>query len=150
MVEEILASCTGLLSKGSKKHIPLTVLGQPVPASRPRVSKWGTYYGKNYTRWRKTAEEALEELKETHAEPVAVMTRIVCLKPKTTKRAYPRGDNDNFEKSIWDAVTKSKAAWNDDDQVILNITTKQYTTNEDDAGFYVDIFLLEDNETKTC
>ena len=38
--------------------LPLT----PVPASRPRVTRWGTYYGKRYTQWREEAENLVEVL----------------------------------------------------------------------------------------
>jgi Holliday junction resolvase RusA-like endonuclease len=64
-----------------------------------------------------------------------------------TKRTYPRGDNDNYEKAIWDAVTKNKAAWNDDDQIILNITHKRYTDNPSEAGFYLHIYIMDKHET---
>ena len=31
--------------------LSLWIGGQPVPASRPRVSKFGVYYSKTYNRW---------------------------------------------------------------------------------------------------
>ena len=74
LINQLLAGCNDVLKKGSKKHVPLTLLGQPVPASRPRVTRWGTYYGKNYTRWRKAADDLLKEAKGLHDEPIAIIT----------------------------------------------------------------------------
>jgi len=59
--------------------------------------------------------------------PVAVMTQFIIQKPKTTKRAYPRGDNDNYEKAIYDAITKCGCIWNDDDQILMNLSFKRFT-----------------------
>jgi len=68
----------------------------------------------------------------TDPEPVfptgelAVLTEFVVTKPRTTKRGWPRGDNDNYEKAAWDAVTKCGAVWSDDDQIILNLSHKRF------------------------
>ena len=107
----------------------LVVPLNPVPASRPRVTKWGTYYLKTYTTWMKQAKLHLPDGVDDPAflGAVAVLTEFVVKKPKTTKRAYPIGDNDNFEKAAWDAITKCRAVWHDDDQILMNLSTKRYT-----------------------
>jgi len=99
----------------------------PVPASRPRVGRWGTYYGKKYAQWKDEAERLLknQELPRT-AAPLAVMVEQICKRPKTTKRSYPTGDCDNHVKGPLDAITKADGAWNDDDQIIWLAVTKRY------------------------
>ena len=104
---------------------------EPVPASRPRVSKWGTYYGKNYTKFRKEAKAALDAM---HLGPPAtgelsVHLDFFCKKPKTTKRNTPRGDVDNYMKGILDAA--NGILWNDDDQITKCSGTKLF---EDEHG----------------
>lgn len=114
----------------SDDGISLSIPHNPVPASRPRVSKWGTYYGKNYQKWRKAADQSLSEVPFTGQPfegPVSVITEVVTSRPKTTQRTYPRGDNDNFEKAAWDAITQARRFWIDDDQIVFNATAKRYS-----------------------
>ena len=113
----------------SGRSMSLVVPLNPVPASRPRVSKWGVYYLKTYTRWMKQAKLHLPDGVDDpeFTGPVAVLTEFVVNKPKTTKRAYPIGDNDNYEKAAWDAITKCRAVWDDDDQILLNVSIKRFT-----------------------
>lgn len=118
---------------------------KPIPASRPRVSRWGTYYGKNYTTFREEAAKALDAVKSNvFVGPLCVVTELVLSLPKTTCRLYPRGDNDNFEKGTWDAITKSAKVWEDDDQIVLNITHKRFTVKKEEPGIYLTIYELEE------
>lgn len=89
----------------------------PVPASRPRVSKWGVYYGKRYKAYMKAADETIPPAPFSFEGNLTVTVEFVCRKPKTTKRQCPLGDIDNHCKSILDALTK-KGYWNDDDQIV--------------------------------
>ncbi len=103
----------------------------PVPASRPRVTRWGTYYGKNYTQFRKEAEEVMDDL--APGEPLdgslEVVVRFFCRKPKTTRRAEPGGDVDNYVKAILDSCNGK--IWKDDDQILRLTATKRW---EDEHG----------------
>lgn len=126
------------------QHTHVSVPTKPVPASRPRVSKWGTYYGKNYTAFRKEAEKMLADANESSSAPLAVVTEIVVEKPKTSKRSYPRGDNDNYEKAIWDSITQCPGIWEDDDQIILNTTIKRFALKDEHPGFYLTIYKLKE------
>tara|TARA_B110000459_G_scaffold186875_1_gene218751 strand:+ start:224 stop:688 length:465 start_codon:yes stop_codon:yes gene_type:complete len=102
---------------------------EPKPASRPRISKWGVYYGKPYTTFRQTAQpyaDAYDSYKPIEG-PIAVLCEIVCTKPKTGKLNFPRGDVDNYVKGPLDVMTKSGKFWNDDVQVVSINCVKRYT-----------------------
>ena len=104
---------------------------EPVPASRPRVSKWGTYYGKRYTKFRKDAKIALEamDLDEPLSGQLSVHLEFYCKRPKTTKRDTPRGDVDNYMKGILDSA--NGILWLDDEQIVKCSGKKVY---EDEHG----------------
>lgn len=100
----------------------------PVPASRPRVSKWGTYYGKTYKAFRKAMEE---ELSGWEAEPLSgaltVDVTFHCKKPKKLTKQWPRGDIDNYLKGLFDSL--NGIVWGDDDQIIMTVGSKVYADN---------------------
>jgi len=116
----------------------------PVPASRPRVGKWGVHYLKTYSLWMKQAQLHLPDGKEKppFTGGLAVLTQFVVKKAKTTKRKWPIGDNDNYEKAAWDAITKCKAIWNDDDQILLNVTVKRYVNPNEEPHTKVTVLAL--------
>ena len=99
----------------------------PVPASRPRVGRWGTYYGKNYARWKEEASRQLRDMDIPRTSaPLAVRVEQICKRPKTTRRSYPTGDCDNHVKGPLDALTQADGAWDDDDQIVWLEVTKRY------------------------
>lgn len=102
------------------------------------MSRWGTYYAKGYKAWMANAAHLINEAKRPLSGPLFVHTELVCERPKTTKRAYPRGDNDNFEKAVWDALTK-KRFWEDDDQIVQNFTSKRFALPGEEPHVYVGI-----------
>jgi Holliday junction resolvase RusA-like endonuclease len=95
----------------------------PVPASRPRVGKWGTYYGKKYKAFR----EALgQQLADWNHPPLTglmeVFTVFRVMRPKTTKLDRPRGDLDNYLKAMWDGC--NGVVWSDDENIVLETSAK--------------------------
>lgn len=103
----------------------------PVPASRPRVTKWGTYYGKTYKEYRELAEKAIPpNRKRELVGNLRADVTFVCARPKTTKRTNPRGDIDNHLKAVLDAITGTrkspKGYWNDDDQIVRISARKRW------------------------
>lgn len=83
---------------------------KPVPASRPRVTRWGTYYLKTYKEYKDAAHAAIPVCKEdTLTCELGATIEFVCHKPKTTTMVSPRGDIDNHMKAILDAVVGTSA-----------------------------------------
>ena len=107
----------------------ITLHINPQPASRPRVTRWGTYYGKKYAEWMELANKLLPDATSTLDGPLSVYTEFHGKKPKTTKREFPIGDIDNHEKAIWDVLTK-KGYWTDDDLIIKSHSIKKYAEGE--------------------
>jgi len=120
-------------------NIPLA----PVPAARVKHSKWGAYYPPRYETFRKDCRRWLEENLEvkdalTHAE-LEVISTFVCKRPKKPAHGYPRGDIDNFEKALYDAITSSERVWNDDVQISMVRATKRYAIGAEDPCIQVKV-----------
>jgi len=116
--------------------VSIVIPAPPVPASRPRVTRFGVYYGKTYSAWMTEVRRLMSDtlsgrgagdtklLFPTGALMAAV--EIVAARPVTTKRAWPRGDVDNFEKAVYDEITKSQLVWADDDQIVEAMVVKRF------------------------
>lgn len=125
-----------------RKQVTLCIPLNPVPASRPRVSKWGVHYAKTYAEWKRQARLHLPNHEPVFPTgPLAVLSIFHVQPARTTKRDYPRGDNDNFVKAAWDAVTKSGGTWGDDDQVVVSMEVKRYITEKEEA--HTEILIVE-------
>ena len=106
---------------------------EPVPAARPRVSKWGTYYPKKYKDFK---AELVEKIKAEWngamkralpiTGPIALTIFIHCTKPRTSKLDYPGPDVDNFAKAVMDAANGT--VFEDDKQVIDLHVSKRWVT----------------------
>jgi Holliday junction resolvase RusA-like endonuclease len=108
-----------VLSVATAAALSFSLALEPVPASRPRVGKWGVYYSKGYAGWMKKAQPLADKFDGPLIEgPIFVVIEQVCERPKTSKRDYPRGDVDNFAKGPLDIFTKTEKFWKDDDQVV--------------------------------
>jgi Holliday junction resolvase RusA-like endonuclease len=113
----------------------LTVPVFPVPASRPRFSRFGRpYYGKNYTKFRKEAASYLESESFIDAIerfgirfPLLGGLRLTAVysvpKPKTSKRDWPIGDVDNYLKTL---DVFNGILWCDDDQITIMEGRKEW------------------------
>jgi Holliday junction resolvase RusA-like endonuclease len=111
----------------SPKHWRIFIPILPVPASRPRVTRWGTYYGKRYTEFRTIAKKLLQAVEWPCDFPLrgllSVSVTFTVPRPKTTKRQSPRGDVDNYFKTL-DSL--NEVVWKDDDQIVWAIMAKEY------------------------
>lgn len=121
------------------KKIKIIIPGQPVPASRPRVTRWGVYYGKIYKNWMKEAHKNIPEGPGELPGPLEVTTEAIFKKAKTSKLLYPRADNDNLEKAAWDAITTVGGYWKDDNDIVKNHTTKRFAGPDEEPCFIVEI-----------
>ncbi|MEM7200283.1 MAG: RusA family crossover junction endodeoxyribonuclease [Planctomycetota bacterium] len=101
--------------------------GPPCVAPRPRVSKWGTYYPKKYTNWKKDTEAALPVLPEEfqRAAHVEIHLAFFIEHARTSKLTRPSGDFDNYAKAICDVLTKN-GFWKDDVDVVTASITKRF------------------------
>jgi len=126
----------------------------PVPASRPRVTRWGTYYGKKYKQFKlEMGLLVLESDKTNSVNPItwldglisADMTFFVPMakswsnKKKSSKNGQfcdNNADLDNYEKSILDSL--SGIYFHDDRQIVKQKSKKIWA----DQG-YIDITLAE-------
>ena len=127
------------------KHIRTIVLpGNPTPASRPRVTRWGVYYGKNYTAWRKEAEASLKEgsLSLPSTAPLLVCVESIVARPKTSKRHFPGGDCDNYVKGPLDVITKAEGYWHDDEQITHLFTSKRFALPDELPRTIIEIYKL--------
>lgn len=110
------------------RHVELTIEVDPVPASRPRVTRFGTYYGAPYKKWMAAAAKELEgqAITEKFTGPVAVAIEVICKRPAKPANEYPVGDVDNYAKGPLDAINSQGSFWNDDKQVVQLNVTKRY------------------------
>lgn len=83
-----------------------------------------------------------EDFRDVADRPVRVSMIVAVEKPKTTKLAYPRGDQDNYEKGIYDAITQSGAWWNDDNQIVKGVFEKRWAEPGEAEGYYIQIEFL--------
>ena len=111
---------------------------EPVPASRPRVTGWGAYYGKRYTSFRKQAESVVPEVftGQPLAGTLEVIVTFFCKRPKTTKREEPMGDVDNYVKAILDSCNGK--VFEDDDQIKRITAIKRW---EDEHGPRIELYV---------
>lgn len=120
---------------------PLWIAGQPVPASRPRVSKFGTYYSKTYQQWLKTSWISVETFDVIPTDrPVVVLIESIFKKARTSTLTHPLPDVDNLAKGPMDQLTKlhaqhpERGAWLDDKQVVLLISSKRFAKPDEPEG----------------
>ena len=114
----------------------------PVPASRPRFSRTGRcYYGKRYTAFRRTADELFVNAKLPRSFPLegslAVSASFHIVKPRTSKRATPIGDVDNYFKTL-DVL--NGVVWGDDDQLVWASMAKEFS---EEAGITLEVARVE-------
>jgi Holliday junction resolvase RusA-like endonuclease len=128
-ISKIELSIAEVVSSGSPV-VTITIPLNPVPASRPRVTRWGVYYSKKYQEFIDAAKEILEESKSQLTGPLVVVVESHITRAKTSKLKWPRGDVDNYAKGPLDVITKFSKVWKDDDQVVGLWTSKRFASGE--------------------
>ena len=108
----------------------------PVPASRPRVSRWSTYYPKKYTQFKKDMEALTGELDTTPCENLVCVSLEFMIKiPQSwsKKKRLERentycnnnSDIDNYIKAMLDSL--NGVYFIDDRQVVEVFASKKYS-----------------------
>jgi Holliday junction resolvase RusA-like endonuclease len=107
------------------------------------VTRWGVYYGKKYTQWRKDAEKYLLDnpptVTQQFTQAVELQLNHVVVKPRTSKLEYPRPDIDNYDKAAMDAITSYTDIWTDDCLVRKKLSHKQFAKTDTPQGTYITI-----------
>lgn len=118
---------------------------EPVPASRPRVTRWGTYHAKPYKQWLDAAEAHLPGLTDLIGPDanLLVIVESICTRAKTSKLVRPKGDADNYAKGPLDAITHSSGYWKDDVQVVDLVSRKRFAAKGEPARTVVHIYILK-------
>lgn len=93
--------------------VPVT----PVPASRPRVTRFGTYYAPAYRNLIRDLDEIVPNATAPLEGELGVTVLCVCKPIGKSKHTTPMGDVDNLAKGILDTLTK-KGYWLDDRQIV--------------------------------
>ena len=146
-----VAGASKFLTPGMKpeavvaKHLATIAIPlEPLPASRPRVTKWGTYIAKPYKNWIDAAVKALPQgdLWPAKTTPLLVVTTAICTKARTSKLFFPRMDVDNTAKAALDIVTKVGGYWDDDNQIVHLVTTKRFAAPGEPAHTSLSIYAL--------
>lgn len=116
---------------------------EPLPASRPRVTRWGTYIAKPYKEWLAAASKYLKttDARIPHGRHLAVVVEVVCTRARTSKLSTPKGDIDNYVKAPLDAITHA-GLWQDDKWVTSLVASKRFAAADEAAHTAVTVFVL--------
>lgn len=111
---------------------------EPVPASRPRVTRWGTHYLPKYDQFKKDMEKLLMGKRTLYTEPLKIELTFFLTMPKSwSKKKLDEMDGqycahvadiDNLEKAVYDAM--NKVVFEDDKQIVDHHVRKYWTRND--------------------
>lgn len=130
-----------------------TVPGDPVPQSRPRVTRRGVYYADRIVRYRHHVQVAARAAGVPLREgPVWVGIEAIFERPKSHFRKaglksdappfpYHKGDSDNIAKGIKDAL--NGIAYIDDSQVVEDSVRRRWARPGEDPAAIVTICDIE-------
>lgn len=123
----------------------LTFPVSPVAASRPRVSKWGSYYTGAYKQFRIDASDVVVEVLGEDFTPLSSKLQVdiecYCTRPKTTKLDGPKSDVDNMAKAVLDILNGK--LWLDDSQIVSLHISKQWAPKGEPGWFTVGVNEME-------
>lgn len=124
MIPASLSWLEALGSPDANLVIPL----KPIPASRPKIGRWGVYYPKPYTDWLAAAARHVPKGKLFPDPDDMFLVKIdsIRVKSRTSKLTTPMGDVDNYAKGPLDLLTRIGGYWLDDKQVRCLISSKDF------------------------
>ena len=109
------------------RDVIFDISGRPVPASRPKVTKFSTYYPKAHTAYAEYLRQVLLTIPSFITDkPVEV--RLLCVMPRYKGSDHPvyRADVDNLAKLPMDCMTKAQRFWKDDDLIVNLVAMKRF------------------------
>lgn len=111
---------------------------EPVAASRPRVTQYGTYYAKPYEQFRKDMSKLLMGKAVLYAEPLKLEVTFYRTIPKSYSKKRrdemhgtyipTKPDMDNLEKALYDSC--NGVLWVDDSQIVDHHVRKIWTKDD--------------------
>ncbi len=127
------------------KPVHLRLPMKPVPASRARIPRYGKpYFPKTYATWRKVAHKLVPESSlEPIAHPVRILVTFLIPRAKTSKLIVPWGDGDNFEKALYDLLTR-KNYLEDDKWLVTGTWRKRFLPHGEEG--YTDVVIIDEWE----
>jgi Holliday junction resolvase RusA-like endonuclease len=103
-----------------------TVEAKPVPASRPQVGRFGTYYPKSHATYESFLDKVLPFNKGEYIDqPFELRLMFVFDRYKTSDYPTTRSDVDNLSKLPMDCMTKAEF-WSDDSLAVCLTATKRF------------------------
>lgn len=103
-----------------------------VPCPRPKLTRFGkAYYPGAYSKWKAAAARSFTAqsfdcgILKPLTGSLIVSIGIEIARPKKTSLEYPRGDIDNYVKSVLDAA--NGIVWEDDTQIVGLHATKDWS-----------------------
>lgn len=124
---------------------------KPVPASRPKVSRYSTYYPKAHTVYANYLKEFLQTVKPTCLdEPFEVRALFVMPRYKTSDSPAHRADVDNLSKLPLDSMTKATLDdgprfWKDDNLIVGLTALKRYAREGEEPHTKIRIIKIKDS-----
>lgn len=92
---------------------------EPMPAPRPRMSKWGAYFPATYTAHKKAIADSLPARAIALLGELCVSVELICKRIGKSKFTTPAGDVDNLCKPTLDVLTQQ--GYYGDDRQITNL-----------------------------
>ncbi|WP_071738536.1 MULTISPECIES: RusA family crossover junction endodeoxyribonuclease [Burkholderia] len=105
----------------------------PLPAPRPRVTKFGsTYMPASYKVYQKEIAALLPKTDEPPlTDKLSITLEFVCKPIAKSKFTTPMGDVDNFAKGVMDTLT-DEGWWEDDRQIMRLLVTKRFPEDSEE------------------
>lgn len=114
-----------------------TIPVAPVPASRPRVPRYGKpYYVGKYKTFRDEVRGwvATAHLR-TFRGPLRCSVTFVCKRPAKPANPFPIGDIDNYLKAVWDGLNGH--AFADDKQIHVVYAVKRFAEAGEEPHIHI-------------
>lgn len=121
----------------------LTFYIDPVPASRPRVTRWRTYIAEPYASYKKELEAMVADVWDIDplTKPLQVDIEIYVKRPKKPSNPFPHPDWDNYAKGVCDAM--NEVVYLDDKQIVAGGLVKRFAEPGEDGYIVVELQELD-------